>query len=167
MLGSKDDSSGVLCKRQGYHLIFTHKCTKHLLFPWQTDQVNPGESYDPLLMSLVKSTSISVDEGWGNRLKKFLCMCTIQRMNGQDKIFKCLWMGYGSRCQVHRFVSTTATLLGFSHWTVSCVSRMVQNPKDIQPTWHNCGKHWSQHGASIPVECFQQLGKFQKMMSWL
>ena len=26
------------------------------------DQVNPGESYDPLLMSLVKSTSISVDE---------------------------------------------------------------------------------------------------------
>jgi hypothetical protein len=29
----------------------------------QTDQVNPGESYDPLSMSLVKSTSISVDDG--------------------------------------------------------------------------------------------------------
>jgi hypothetical protein len=29
----------------------------------QTDQMNPGENYDPLLMSLVKSTSISVDEG--------------------------------------------------------------------------------------------------------
>jgi hypothetical protein len=28
-----------------------------------TDQVNPVESYDPLLMSNVKSTSISVDEG--------------------------------------------------------------------------------------------------------
>ena len=27
------------------------------------DQVNPGESCDPLLMSLVKSTSISVEEG--------------------------------------------------------------------------------------------------------
>ena len=27
------------------------------------DQVNSGESYDPLLMSLIKSTSISVDEG--------------------------------------------------------------------------------------------------------
>ena len=27
------------------------------------DQVNPGESYDPLLMWLLKSTSISVDEG--------------------------------------------------------------------------------------------------------
>jgi hypothetical protein len=29
----------------------------------QTDQVDPGESYDPLLMSHVKSNSISVDEG--------------------------------------------------------------------------------------------------------
>ena len=29
----------------------------------QTGQVSPGESYDPLLMSPVKSTSISVDEG--------------------------------------------------------------------------------------------------------
>ena len=29
----------------------------------QTDQVNPGESYDPLLMSLDKSTSIRVDKG--------------------------------------------------------------------------------------------------------
>ena len=32
-------------------------------FPDIDDQVNPGESYDSLLMSLVKSTSISVDEG--------------------------------------------------------------------------------------------------------
>ena len=29
----------------------------------KTDQVNPGESYGPLMMSPVKSTSISVDEG--------------------------------------------------------------------------------------------------------
>jgi hypothetical protein len=29
----------------------------------KTDQVNPGESYDPLLMSLIKSTSISVGDG--------------------------------------------------------------------------------------------------------
>jgi hypothetical protein len=28
-----------------------------------TDQMNPGENYDPLLMSLAKSTSIIVDEG--------------------------------------------------------------------------------------------------------
>ena len=30
-----------------------------------TDQVNPGESYDPLFMSPVKSTSISVNRGGG------------------------------------------------------------------------------------------------------
>jgi hypothetical protein len=36
--------------------------TPALSITW-TDQVNPGEKYDPLLMSLVKSTSISVDEG--------------------------------------------------------------------------------------------------------
>jgi hypothetical protein len=36
----------------------------------QTDQVNPGERYDPLLMLPVKSTSIRVDEGGGDGLKK-------------------------------------------------------------------------------------------------
>jgi hypothetical protein len=48
-------------------------------------------------------------------------MCVIHRVIGQDRGFKCLWMGYGSRCQAHRFGSRTATLLGFSHSTVSCV----------------------------------------------
>uniref|UniRef100_A0A4W5RY26 Voltage-dependent calcium channel type A subunit alpha-1 n=1 Tax=Hucho hucho TaxID=62062 RepID=A0A4W5RY26_9TELE len=36
------------------HIIYT-ECTKHyehLLFPRQTDQVNPGESYDPLLIDV-------------------------------------------------------------------------------------------------------------------
>ena len=42
------------------HQIYTG-CTKHLSMT-KTDQGNPGESYDPLLMSPVKSTSISVDE---------------------------------------------------------------------------------------------------------
>ena len=32
-----------------------------------------------------------------------LCMCAIQRVNGQDKRLKCLWTGYGSKCQAHRF----------------------------------------------------------------
>ena len=56
----------------------------------------PGESYDPLLMSLVKSTSISVDEGrrWVEEgflsLSHGLCMYAIQRVNGQDKRFNCL-----------------------------------------------------------------------------
>ena len=25
---------------------------------------------------------------------------------------------------------------------------MVHHPNDIQTTWHNCGKHWSQHGPA-------------------
>ena len=27
-----------------------------------------------------------------------LCMCAIQRVNGQDKVLKCLWTGHGSWC---------------------------------------------------------------------
>ena len=26
--------------------------------------------------------------------------------------------------------------------------KMVHHSKDIQPAWHNCGKHWSQHGPT-------------------
>ena len=54
----------------------------------------------PLLMSLVKSTSISVEEGQETGVKKDfqavrelrhgLCMCSIQRVNEQDKLLKCL-----------------------------------------------------------------------------
>ena len=36
--------------------------TKHALSMTQADQVIPAQSYDPLLMSLFKSTSISVNE---------------------------------------------------------------------------------------------------------
>uniref|UniRef100_A0A4W5S0W1 Voltage-dependent calcium channel type A subunit alpha-1 n=1 Tax=Hucho hucho TaxID=62062 RepID=A0A4W5S0W1_9TELE len=53
------------------HIIYT-ECTKHyehLLFPRQTDQVNPGESYDPLLIdtemasgSMKRSSSTVADQ---------------------------------------------------------------------------------------------------------
>ena len=47
----------------------------------QTDQVNAGESFDPLLMSLVKTTSISVNEG-GRQVKEgFLSLETIETRN--------------------------------------------------------------------------------------
>ena len=49
-----------------------------------------------------------------------LCMCAIQRVIGQDK--SAFEGGYGSKCQAHRFVSRTTTLLGFSCATASCVS---------------------------------------------
>uniref|UniRef100_A0A674AN77 Protein rogdi homolog n=1 Tax=Salmo trutta TaxID=8032 RepID=A0A674AN77_SALTR len=48
-------------------------------------------------------------------------MCAIQRVIGQDKRLKCLLNGYGSRYQVHWFVSRTAKLLGFPCTTVSYV----------------------------------------------
>ena len=38
-----------------------------------------------------------------------------------------------------------------------CVSRMVHHPKNIHPTWHNCGKHWSQHGPASPWNTFDTL----------
>ena len=54
------------------------QCTKryeHLLFPWQTDQANPGKSYDPFNQCRQRE---------GDRLKKDfyalrygLCMCAI------------------------------------------------------------------------------------------
>jgi hypothetical protein len=39
--------------------------------------VNPGERYDPLLMSFVKSTPISVDEGEEKDKEGFLSLKTI------------------------------------------------------------------------------------------
>ena len=75
--------------------------------------------------------------------------------------------GYGSRCQVHWFVSRTA-MLDFSRSTASrtglftlnsfpCVSRMVQHPKNIHPTSHNCRKHCSQHGPASLWNAFETL----------
>ena len=44
--------------------LYIHRVYKTPDLPMtKTDQVIPGGSYDPLLMSLVKSYSISVDEG--------------------------------------------------------------------------------------------------------
>ena len=82
-----------------YYTLCTKTLSEHLLFPWsRLTRWIQVKAIDPLLMSLVKSNSISVDVKEG---------------------FKCLWTGYGSWCQKHRFVSRTATLLGFSSSTVS------------------------------------------------
>ena len=55
----------------------------------------------------------------------------------------------GSRCQALQFecVKTCNAVGFFILNSFLCVSRAVHHPKDIQPTWHNCGKHWSQHGV--------------------
>ena len=57
-------------------------------------------------------------------------------------------------------VSRIATLNSFP-----CVSRMVHHPKDIQPTWHNSGKHWSQHGPASLWKVSTS-GRVQALKNW-
>ena len=84
-------------------------------------------------------------------MRQVLCVCAIQRVNQQDKIFKCLWTGYGSWGQEHQFVSRTATLLGFSCSTVSHVyqkwSTTQRTSSQLDTTVESIGVKW----ASIPV----------------
>jgi hypothetical protein len=54
-------------------------------------------------------------------------------------------MRYGSRCQAHMFVSTTATLLGFSRSTVSCVSTTQRTSRQLDPTVGSIGVNRGQH----------------------
>ena len=75
------------------------------------------------------------------------CVCAIQRVNGEDKRLKCLWNGYGSRCQAHRFVSRTAPLLGFSLFTLNSFLCIKDGPP---PKWHqsnltSIGVHMAQY----------------------
>ena len=59
-------------------------------------------------------------------------LCAFQRVNGQDKILKCLWTGYGSWCQAHQFGSRTAMLMDFS---CSTVLRVYQEWSTTQRTF--------------------------------
>ena len=77
-------------------------------------------------------------------------------VNEQDKMFKWLWTGHGSRCQVHRFVSRTITLLGFSCSTDSRVYQewcTAQRTISLKQLWKALASTW----ASIPVERFGHL----------
>lgn len=63
MLDSKEDIDQGKTKQKPSAKDNCAECTKHYhLSMTKTDQVNPGESYDSLFMSLVKSISIIVDE---------------------------------------------------------------------------------------------------------
>ena len=61
----------------------------------------------------------------------------------QDIRIWCFWTKDGSRCHAHLCQELQRGWV-FTLNSFLCVSRMVHHPKDIEPTWHNCGKHWSQ-----------------------
>ena len=68
-----------------------------------------------------------------------------------------------NRWQVHRFecVKNCNAAGFFTLNRFPCVSGMVHHPKDIQPTWHNFGKHWSQHGPASLWNAFDTLKSCQ------
>ena len=63
-------------------------------------------------------------------------------------------IGYGSRCQVHRFVSRTAMLLGFSHSTFSCLyqewSTTQSKSRQLDTTVGSIGVNMGQHPCGMP-----------------
>ena len=126
--------------------------------------MNPGESYDPLLMSLVKFNQCRWRGGdWFKEgflsleMIEILILCAIQRVNGQDKRLKCLWTGYGSRYQAHWLCQELQRCWGFhAQQFPVCIkdspppnghpANLTQLCEALESTW-----------ASIPVERFRHL----------
>ena len=83
-------------------------------------------------------------------------ICAIQRVNGKDKYLSAFEWGMvvGARFECVK----NCNLAGF--FTLNsfpCESTIVHHPKDIHPTWHNCGKHWSEHGLAFLWNAFDAL----------
>ena len=88
-----------------------------------------------------------------------LCICAIQSVNGPDKLFKCLWTGYGSRCQAHQFECAEELQ---SCWVFHaqqfpvCIKNGPTpkgHPYDLTQLWEALESSW----ASIPMEHFWHL----------
>jgi hypothetical protein len=80
-----------------------------------------------------------------------LCMCAIERLNGQDKLFISAFdqgMVVGAR-RTGLSVSRTATLLGFSYSTISCVYK----------EWSTTQRIFSQPGPASLWNAFDTLYK--------
>ena len=121
----------IRCQCNQHNPKLTPNIQNKALSMTKTDQVNPGESYDPLLMSLVKSTiSIRVDEEvfkpWDNWDMDCVRVPFRGRMGKTTylSVFE-LGMVVGAR-RTGLSVSRTATLP-----VLPCVSIMVHHPKDI------------------------------------
>jgi hypothetical protein len=82
--------------------------------------------------------------------------------SNKDKRFKCLWARYGSRCQAHRFVSRTATRLGFS----MCIKIGPQpkgHPASLTKQWDAL----ESTSVSITVEHFRHLVESMPRPIWV
>ena len=119
----------------------------HLLNPLQSVWMKGRRQVEKGLLSL------ETIESW------IVYVCHSEGEWARHKIYcKCLWTGYGSRCQAHRFASRTEMQLGFSTLnSFMCVSRMVCRPKghlaNLTQLWEALKSTW----ASIPVEHFWHL----------
>ena len=79
-------------------------------------------------------------------------VCPIQRVNGQDKIFKSLSTEYGSRCQAHWFECVkNCNAAGF--FTLKNGPPPKGHPANLTQMWETLESSW----ASIPVERFRHL----------
>jgi hypothetical protein len=127
----------------------------------------PGESYDPLLMSLVKSTSNQrrrrqVKEGFWFMDCVCVCVCAIQRVKGQDRNNVSAFVQglVAAVCVKNCNAAGFLTLNSFP-----CVSRMVHHPKDIQPTWQ-VWEALESTWARIPVEPFRHFVESMPPTNW-
>ena len=109
------------------------------MIPYWCHLLNP-------LQSVLMNERRQVKEGF-LALTIETCIVYVCLSKGKWARQKCFWTGYGSRCQAHR-----SRIHCFP-----CVPRQVHHPKDIQPTWHNCGKQCSQYGTASLWNAFNTL----------
>ena len=84
-----------------------------------------------------------------------LCVCAVQRMNGQDKV---PLKGYGSRCQAHSFecVKNCNAAVCQAQMFPVCITNGPPpkgHPANLAQLWEALESTW----ASIPVEPFDTL----------
>ena len=76
-------------------------------------------------------------------------------VNGQDKIFKCFWTGYGSRCQSHRFeCQELQRCWDFHAQQFPVCIKNGPPPKGHPANWTQLLEALESIWASIPVERF-------------
>ena len=157
------DYSGQGQSRAPSNLLEVIKNIHHAATTWTQHSMSVQTSRTPTpLMSLVKSTNQRRWRG-GDRLKKDFLLpwgmdCVSVPFRG--------WMGKtkdlsaferGMVVGARRTGLSVSSCWVFHAQQFTCVWGMGHHPKDIQPTWHICGKHWSQHGPASLWNAFNTL----------